>query len=82
MFEIWYFHGTGDPFFGGDADDRRLFTNGSGFRFYRSRWQAERDGYNEVALFHLEKCGLQIGHALAPKGALVSAILMRGRAAA
>jgi hypothetical protein len=73
QFECWYFHGTGDPAFGGDADDRVLYTNGTESAFYRSTWEAKRAGMHR-ALFQTERAAIEAGQLLAPSGARVSGI--------
>lgn len=82
MYECWYFSGTGDPFFGGDADDRILYVNAAGsLRFFRDDWQATREGFAR-ALFRTEREATLRGELLAPAGALISAIHRVERAAA
>jgi hypothetical protein len=77
QFECWYFHGNGDPCFGGNADDRVLNTNGAAFAFYSSKWEAERDGMRR-AIFTSEAAALDAGRPLAPRDALLSAIRPAG----
>lgn len=82
MFECWYFSGSGDPFFGGDADDRVLYVNRSGgLKFFTADYWAAREGYSR-ALFHSDREALLRGELLAPAGSTVSAIRHVERVAA
>ena len=60
QFECWYFHGTGDPCFGGDADDRVLYTNGTASAFHRSSSEAKQAGMHR-ALFPTERAAIEAG---------------------
>lgn len=75
---VWEFHGTGDPFFGGSADDRVLYMRGIVPVFLRS-W--ERTAQDIPARFHsvseaeaaVDFANKALPHTLRPrKGALIS----------
>lgn len=71
QFECWEFYGQGDPFFGGNADDRVLYRLPTGTLSFIARCSLPTGAVR--ATFETKAAALAAGHAATTRNGLISA---------